>query len=137
MIAKKCVEIAREAGYGGYDKTVHSKCNSPEWYGIKRVAALDKLFKEPAQTATHNSKKKPARVYARLTKSQHKLLQRAMRLSGYKTVSEAVQAAVVQWIMRVLEKEKTAAEAEAPTTVNTLKQENYITKAVDSQIESL
>lgn len=135
MTNKEQIELAHSAGYGGYTKTEHSKCSRPNWYGIQQVPALKRLLKGPAQTGTHNSKKKPQRVYARLTKGQYRLLQRAMRASGYKTVSEAVQVAVVQWIMKVLEQEKTAAETEISATVNTLKHNYDTTKAVNCQNE--
>lgn len=122
--------------FPGYDKSLNSKCNNSKYYGIKRIPEVEKLYKtlmlaEPPKTVCHESKKKPAKVTARFTKAQYKLLQRAIKASGYASISVAVQIAVMQWVMRVLEEKKTAAEAKAPTAANTLKQENYNTVSGD------
>lgn len=92
---KDMVEVVRTL-YPKFDKTVQSKCENGDSYGIMlRPDAMEALYKvfEPEALERRRRLKKErhkltCRISARLTDSEYLLLQQHMEADGYATMQE-------------------------------------------------
>ena len=51
MKQKDRVRIVREAGYKGYDKSLDSKCENPQKYGVRRLDEVQAAIEAVATAA--------------------------------------------------------------------------------------
>lgn len=87
--AKDMVAVVREI-YPKYDKTIQSKCENGDVYGIQlrpdAMAALLATFPPEATEAPHKPKKErhrlTCRVTARLGREEHEALQQHLKADG-------------------------------------------------------
>lgn len=100
---KQIVEVMREK-YPKYDKTIHSKVERPEEYGIRLLCEAENLIEEAfagtaVQAKKRDGRRLPCRVQCRMSKARFERLQQALRAEGFETV----QAGVAHIIARYLE----------------------------------
>ncbi len=105
--AREMVAVVQKI-YPKYDKTIQSKCENGDAYGIGlRPDALNALytaFAPEAIQATGNRKKErhrlTCRVSARLEKTDYERLQQLIKADGYSTMQEWLAWMVKQYIQR-------------------------------------
>lgn len=93
--AKDMVDIVRTL-YPKYDKTMQSKCENGETYGVElRQDAMDALYtkfapeiKETAQRRRKDRHRLTCRISARLENELFQVLQKRMEADGYATAQE-------------------------------------------------
>ncbi len=110
---KADIAAVKAAGFVGYDKTLHSKCGRPDYYGIMRVPDAEAAISKEAQKTPVNARKPekrklPYRIQGRLSVRQNDLLQRALKASTHKTVQEFISAAVMRYADEILSTKKAA-----------------------------
>ena len=89
ILAKDMVAVVREL-YPKYDKTIQSKCENGDVYGIQlrpdAMAALLAAFPPEAMEAPHKPKKErrrlTCRIAARLEQAEHEALQQRLKADG-------------------------------------------------------
>ena len=102
--AKDIAETIREL-YPKFDKTVLSKCEHGEDYGIHiRADAVDALYAkfapelmEPRKKARRGGNLLTCRISARLTDEAYAALQQRMKADGYATTQGWIAAMVAQY----------------------------------------
>ena len=83
MKQKDRVRIVREAGYKGYDKSLDSKCENPQKYGVRR---LDEAQAAKQGKRTGDRHKPCARISHRLPVERREQIRAAVITCGYGTV---------------------------------------------------
>ena len=104
--AKAMVEVIQKL-YPKFDKTVLSKCEQGEKYGVHiRPAAVDALYEafapellEAQKRARDGNRRLTNRVSVRLTDEDYKALQRQMKAHGFAT-NQALLTALVRWYIK-------------------------------------
>lgn len=107
------VKAVQEAGFPGYDRTLHSKCKKPEWYGIMRVpeaeAALNGV-NQPQKTVAASVAAKAAvrpredgrkfkhRVCCRLPESEYKAVHKSFEASSDKTMQGYLRRVLKEYV---------------------------------------
>ena len=91
---KQIVEVMREK-YPKYDKTIHSKVERPEEYGIRLLCEAENLIEEAfagtaVQAKKRDGRRLPCRVQCRMSKARFERLQQALRAEGFETVQAGV-----------------------------------------------
>lgn len=90
--AKDIISIMRPV-YKGYDKTLHSKVENPDTYGVTLIEDAERMLNEhfilnaPKPRKAENRRLK-ARVSARLSKSLYTRLQLAQKRDGHATMQD-------------------------------------------------
>lgn len=104
MKQKDRVRIVREAGYKGYDKSLDSKCENPQKYGVRRLdeaqADIEAVATAPEDVLTGKQGKrtgdrhKPgARISHRLPVERREQIRVAVITCGYGTVQHWLERA--------------------------------------------
>lgn len=109
--SKDIVPIVRAAGFDKYSKQLHAHAKNPR-SGIELVdkaaesiiAAFGPVVEtaeqlKPSGSPTHEKKGYPCRVYARLTKTDYRALQRALKRLGYSTLQDGVLYIIRKFII--------------------------------------
>lgn len=121
MKQKDRVRIVREAGYKGYDKSLDSKCENPQKYGVRRLdevqAAIEAVATAPddvltkAQGKRTSDRHKPcARISHRLPVERREQIRAAVITCGYGTVQHWLETCVYR-LLTEAEKRKSPAGA--------------------------
>ena len=92
--------------YPKYDKTVQSKCENGDAYGVTiRRDALKALYMhfapellEPKKQTRHGQHRLTCRISARLENSTFAALQQRMQADGYQTFQELLTALVLRYV---------------------------------------
>lgn len=92
--------------YPKYDKTVQSKCENGDAYGVTiRRDALKALYRhfapellEPKKQTRHGQHRLTCRISARLENSTFAALQQRMQADGYQTFQELLTALVLRYV---------------------------------------
>ncbi|MCM1439197.1 MAG: hypothetical protein NC131_08345 [Roseburia sp.] len=103
--AKAMAEVIQQL-YPKFDKTVLSKCEHGDEYGVHiRPDAVDALYAafapellEARKRARDGNRRLTSRVSARLTDEDYEALQRRMRADGYATNQDLLTALVKRYI---------------------------------------
>ena len=104
--AKDMVAVVR-ALYPKYDKTVQSKCENGEAYGVDlRPDALEALYRaftperlEPPRRTRHGQHRLTRRISCRLEDEDYAALQQLIEASGYATMQDWLTD-VIQGLLR-------------------------------------
>lgn len=110
--AKEMVAVVQQL-YPKYDKTVQSKCENGEVYGVSlRPDAMAALYAHfaPELAQTHKAAKKDkhrltCRISARLETADYEALQRRIEAEGYATTQDWLTAIVRRYIAEAGEPE--------------------------------
>lgn len=112
LTAQEMVDVLRDV-YPKYDKTVQSKCENTEKYGVvlapEGVKALYEKFApdEPLPAAASSKSRKPrrdsgnklkCRISARLPDERLEQLQQAIKADGYSTMQDWISSAVADYL---------------------------------------
>lgn len=105
LAVKEMVAVVQKV-YPKYDKTVQSKCENGDAYGVTiRKDALKILYQhfapellEPKKQTRHGQHRLTCRISARLENSTFAALQQKMQVDGYRSFQELVTALVVRYI---------------------------------------
>lgn len=107
--AKDMVAVVQEL-YPKYDKTMQSKCENGDDYGISiRPDAMKALYTKFAPSGTKVSRRKKdrhrlaGRISCRLEDTDMKALQRRMEADGYSTAQELLTALVRRYLAEGVE----------------------------------
>ena len=107
--AKDMVAVVQEI-YPKYDKTMQSKCENGDDYGISiRPDAMKALYAKFAPDGTKASKRKKdrhrlaGRISCRLEDADMEALQRRMEADGYSTAQELLTALVLRYLAEGVE----------------------------------
>ena len=77
MKQKDRVRIVREAGYKGYDKSLDSKCENPQKYGVRRLdeaqAAIEAVATAPEGVLTGGQGKRTGDRHKPCARISHRL----------------------------------------------------------------
>lgn len=127
---QKEIKAVRDAGFSGYDKSLHSKCRQPEKYGIQRVSEAEQALQAAiTQIAIKmpriENRSKPNRVQARFDKCSYALLQQAFAASTHKTLQDFIENACMKYANDIL-KENAATGAGTPISGTDKKSTNSI-----------
>lgn len=103
--AREMVAVVQEL-YPKYDKTMQSKCEHGEEYGVLlRPDALKALYRhfapellEPRKQTRHGQHRLTCRISARLENSTFAALQQRMQADGYQTFQELLTALVLRYV---------------------------------------
>lgn len=103
--AREMVAVVQEL-YPKYDKTMQSKCEHGEEYGVLlRPDALKALYRhfapellEPRKQTRHGQHRLTCRISARLENSTFAALQQRMQADGYRTFQELLTALVASYL---------------------------------------
>ena len=96
------VAVMREQ-YPGYDKTLQSKVERPDRYGIRLVNDAERLINEAfAKTAQEarrrDNRRLKARIQCRMTKTELERLQHALNADGYDTIQAGLTAIIKKYL---------------------------------------
>jgi len=97
---------AVQANYPRYDKTLQSKCEKTDEYGIELCkGAMDTLIKTYAPNLPQRGPKterrsKPCRVSCRLTEADYAQLQLLIQARGYATMQDYLHQLLIRQIRR-------------------------------------
>lgn len=105
LAVKEMVAVVQEL-YPKYDKTVQSKCENGDAYGVTiRKDALKVLYRhfapellEPKKRTRHGQHRLTCRVSARLENGTFAALQQQMQVDGYRSFQELITALVMRYI---------------------------------------
>ena len=107
--AKDMVAVVQEL-YPKYDKTMQSKCENGDEYGISiRPDAMKALYEKFAPGGTKASRRKKdrhrlaGRISCRLEDTDIKALQQRMKADGYTTAQELLTALVRRYLAEGVE----------------------------------
>ena len=105
---KQIVEVMREK-YPKYDKTIHSKVERPEEYGIRLLCEAEKLIEEAfagtvVQAKKRDGRRLPCRVQCRMSKARFERLQQTLREEGFETGQEGVSHILARYLDEKCEK---------------------------------
>lgn len=132
LTPKQCVQIVRAAGCRGYDKSLHSKTQWPEYYGIRLTAAAESAIQAIAavQNGANGAKNAPegkrpgdrpgdrhklkTRIFARMPKEQAERVQSAVKACGYGTVQNWIGACAYR-LLREADKRSAAEKKKSPS----------------------
>lgn len=103
--AREMVAVVQEL-YPKYDKTMQSKCEHGEEYGVLlRPDALKALYRhfapellEPKKQTRHGQHRLTCRISVRLENSTFAALQQRMQADGYQTFQELLTALVLRYV---------------------------------------
>lgn len=103
--AREMVAVVQEL-YPKYDKTMQSKCEHGEEYGVLlRPDALKALYRhfapellEPRKQTRHGQHRLTCRISARLENGTFAALQQRMQADGYQTFQELLTALVLRYV---------------------------------------
>lgn len=106
--AKRIVAVMREQ-YPKYDKTLHSKVERPELYGVRLVRGAERLLADAfAGTAPEPRKREnrrlPARLQCRVSKGDYRRLQLAFRGDGFGTMQDGLAHIIHAYLERRAER---------------------------------
>ena len=127
---QKEIKAVRDAGFSGYDKSLHSKCRQPEKYGIQRVSEAEKalqaaIAQNAPKTPRIENRSKPNRIQGRFNESSFSLVQRALKASPHETMQDFVMTACLKYANDIL-KENAATGAGTPISGTDKKSTNSI-----------
>ena len=100
--AKEMVEVVRDI-YPKYDKTLQSKCERGDEYGIQiKTRAMDALYTrfdpEKLTKKKKDGHKYTCRISCRLPDDQYLLLQKYTQVDGYKTMQDWLTSQVKKYL---------------------------------------
>lgn len=96
VLAKDMVAVVQEL-YPKYDKTVQSKCENGDVYGVSlRPDAMEALYtrfapellSKPLKRRRADNRRLTCRISARLEKADYEALQQLIRANGYATMQD-------------------------------------------------
>ena len=99
---KEVIQALREE-FPGFDKTLLSKVENPDKYGVRLLNRWEQILEENfSNTAPAVRKvekwKRPSRIQFRLTVKEFEALQRAFRQAGFETMQQGMAALVAAWL---------------------------------------
>lgn len=105
LAVKEMVAVVQEV-FPKYDKTVQSKCENGDAYGVTiRKDALKILYQhfapellDPQKQTRHGQHRLTCRISARLEDSAFLLLQQRMKADGYRTVQDLLTVLIRRYI---------------------------------------
>lgn len=102
--AKDMVEVVRRL-YPKYDKTVQSKCENGDVYGVMiRPDAMNALYDafalEPPAPPKKDKRRLTCRISARLETADYERLQQLIKADGYKTMQDWIADVVRERIRK-------------------------------------
>ncbi len=102
--AKQIVAVVREQ-YPKYDKTLHSKVERPELYGVRLVRGAERLLEDafagtaPAAPKREN-RRLPARLQCRVSRTDYRRLQLAFWSDGFGTMQSGLAHIIHAYLER-------------------------------------
>ena len=99
---KEVIQALREE-FPGFDKTLLSKVENPDKYGVRLLNRGEQILEEnfsntaPAVRKVEK-RKRPSRIQFRLTVKEFETLQRAFRQAGFETMQQGMAALVAAWL---------------------------------------
>ena len=98
--AQEIVSVLREI-YPGYDKTIQSKVENSDKYGISLTPAAKKAIRQKFSPNDHHGQHRlTKRISARLTDSKYQDLMNAIDIDGFVTVQEWLTYIVDDYLRR-------------------------------------
>ena len=88
MTDKEAVAIARDMGYKKYGLPEHSKCKSPDKYGLTQVPRLREALNIAPVLKKADKRQLPCPIQCRLTQGERDDLQKVFKASNCKTMQE-------------------------------------------------
>lgn len=120
---RRVVSAVQDAGFPGYDRTLHSKCLKPEHYGIMRVPEAEEAVQSLLAEKASKAKEKPShanitaeaavrarkdghkfkrRISCRLPENEYRAVHKSFKASSDKTMQDYLRRVLKEH----LEKEK-------------------------------
>lgn len=92
--ARDMVDVVRQ-DYPGYDRSLQSKAENPDYYGVRLVAGAEKLLEESFTKTAPETKKRdrhrmPRRIQCRMTQAKFAVLQLKFQDDGFETMQEGI-----------------------------------------------